>query len=223
MNYTFLPSKGRIQRVKIANRCLKLIVIISFIFLLLYLVINIFLSIKTKTVSITLPLNQKEYVTNKNIHYVERSTLGPSIKFITEDNEEKAQIIKPVILFRSYPKIYPIGKRIEISVLLQDNNDDDWEISLFCPVCNPQNQFNWQPFYSGKLSQYHQFDQINQLHIYQLEDKNQDQLSTETIKDWILKNTNPDQSIEIIHAPSLSVASLSNDQIDYQKNRMRIS
>jgi len=109
------------------------------------------------------------------------------------------------------PKEYPLGKNILLSAEMQDTGD--WDYSVVCNSCSPQNKYNWQPFYRGTLGNYYPVKNINGVNIYSKENISNPK-DAKTIQDFISQNK--DNSSVAVLDNSYSLSNFVNPNIDYK-------
>ncbi len=62
------------------------------------------------------------------------------------------------------PLFYPMNRDLEVSADFED--DSSWDISIQCPNCDPQSQYDWKPFYRGELKGYQLLKDFDEVNIY---------------------------------------------------------
>jgi len=121
-----------------------------------------------------------------------------------------ADIAYTPISFVFQPTEFSLKKSITFSATLKSVGD--WEISLVCPECDPADQFNWQPFYYGWLTNYHEIAQFGTTTIYS-KSKTNFKTATNT-QDWISKNITSSNSVQILDQ-AIPQSLLANKNVGY--------
>lgn len=167
----------------------------SVIMIILYLAINLFQAFfYDKEYSIDF---QEDNFQNENsvLSINEKIDSGKFISFGAAGEEQYAEIAQSPLSFIFRPEEFPLNKKITLSAYLQ--NPGNWDMSIFCPECPKENQYNWQPFFREKLKDnYSLIAKYGEKYIYSKDTK--DYATAKNLEDWILKNVNRGASLEIM-------------------------
>ncbi|MCK5509945.1 hypothetical protein KAI65_00170 [Candidatus Parcubacteria bacterium] len=188
----------------------KLIVLSLPLILIAYLCINFYQAVDYEA-GYTIDFNKENFRNTKLPLYIDEDPA--SHKFMSTgiiNNVHYAEMSGSPISFVWQPEEFPLNKTITVSALIKD--EGDWEISLFCPNCPKNEQYDWQPFYYGKLNDYVLAAKSDDLYIYSLNNFDWEQATT--TKEWLEKNVPQGTSVEILD-DAYTKSKLVNQNIDF--------